>query len=86
MQASAVAPGWRAANYRLALLMYWDLDRLPGAGAEMELCLVLASDGEHADKAREKLRQWNAEIQQRVNDGAQVMEGLPFMITPDRKD
>lgn len=84
-QALEEAPWWPEGHYNFALVtgaIYWPS---PLAVQEMELYLGLAPNGTHVRNARKKLKTWNDAIQKAVNRGAQVSEGLPFLITPNAK-
>jgi len=82
-QALEKAPWWPEGYYNLALVtgaIYWPS---PLAVQEMELYLDLAPNGTYVRNAKNKLKAWNGAIRKAVNRGAQVSEGLPFLITPD---
>lgn len=80
-----IAPWWPEAYYNLGLAFAVSPGALPGAMREMKVYLEFEPNGRHATKAREKLRLWQAQVDQLVRDHEQTISDGPFLIGPDRE-
>jgi len=80
--AIGTAPWWPEARYNLALLYGAGV---PEAVRQMELFLRLAPFDPRADIARKKITGWQKILQEAIARGAEIREGFPFLIKPDKE-
>lgn len=85
-QAIATAPWWADAHYNAALIWYAGLEGLPASVVEMKIYLNLGGPGDpKRAEGLNRLRHWQAAIDEYVSLGATVPSDMPYLIYPDRE-